>query len=245
MAKGAFSRFFAGAAYVTRGLGFVQKHKSLWPWVLAPALLTLVAAVTGGVFAWRWGASFIASHTAGHNFLIAWLIELILLLFAVGVSFVAYLVVSLVATAPFAGTLSERTEKLATGQLVAPEGFGKIIRSAMRSTGHLLIAMSIWLMITVTLLLIQWVVSPLAPFIWGANLVVTGIFLAYDAWDLSLARRDAAFGEKWSMVKKHFAESLGFGVAVALLLCVPGFGLLIPALAAVGGTLMYVELEKP
>src|SRR5581483_11454848 len=102
--KGAFSRFFGGASYVTRGLSFVQKHPSLWPWVLAPAVITLGAAMGGGAFAWRWGNQFVAAHTAGHNFLIAWLIGLLLLLFAVGVAFVAYLVVSLVATAPFAGT---------------------------------------------------------------------------------------------------------------------------------------------
>src|SRR4051812_19082345 len=62
--KGAFARFFAGAVYVTRGFSFARQHPSLWPWVLAPATLTLMAAIGGGAAAWRWGNAFVAAHTA-------------------------------------------------------------------------------------------------------------------------------------------------------------------------------------
>jgi len=242
--KGAVSRFFAGASYVTRGFSFAQAHPSLWPWVLAPAVLTLAAAAAGGAFAWRWGHAFVAAHTAGYGAILAFVVGLVLMVLAVGVAYVAYLAVSLVATAPFAGTLSERTEKLATGARVAPAGIAGVVRSAARSTGHLLIALSIWMAIEVVLLIVQWVVTPLAPLLWPLNLLVTAVFLAYDAWDLSLSRREASFAVKWGTLKKHLAESLGFGVATALLLCIPGFGLLVPALAAIGGTLMFVELER-
>ena len=94
------------------------------------------------------------------------------------------------------------------------------------------------------LFVLQFFVAPLAPFIWVASFFLTALFLAYDACDLPLSRRDFAFGAKWSYVNRHLAESLGFGAVVALLLAIPGFGLVVPAIAAVGGTLLFLELEK-
>jgi CysZ protein len=241
--KSGVGRFFAGMGYATRGFGFVSAHPSLWPWVLAPAVVTLAAAVFGGAAAWHWGQRFIDSHVAQHH-LLGWLIGFLLFIVSIGVAYVAYLAVSLVATAPFAGTLSERTEKLATGELVTPEGVGAILRAALRSTWHVTIAVAVWLAVEAVLMVVHWVAAPLTPLVWIGNLYVTALLIAFNAWDLSFARRDARFADKWGALKRHFAESLGFGVAVALLLCVPGLGLLIAPLAAVGGTLMFVELER-
>jgi CysZ protein len=236
--------FFRGMGFVGRGLGFVLSNKSLWPWVAAPVLLTALVTILSvwGVF--RWGDGFVERHAAGHFFLFAWLLKLVLYVLLVGVAFVAVLVTSSVATAPFAGTLSEKTERLATGQAPTQHGVGAILRESLRSTAHTIVVMLIYLPIAAALFLIQFFVAPLAPFVWIFSLWVTGTVLAYDAFDLPLSRRDKKLGEKWAYLRAHKGDALGFGVAVALLLCVPGFGFFIPAVAAVGGTLLYVEIEK-
>jgi CysZ protein len=157
---------------------------------------------------------------------------------------VAFLVASMVATAPFAGTLSEKSEKLARGDAPTQHGLGPIVREAVRSTLHTLVSVTIYLTCAIVLFFLQFFVSVLAPFIWVASLFLSGTFLAYDAFDLPLSRRDAKFGRKWAYIGEHTAEALGFGVVVALLIAVPGLNLIVPAIAAVGGTLLFLDLER-
>ena len=59
-----------------------------------------------------------------------------------------------------------------------------------------------------------------------------------------LSRRQASFADKWRFVAAHLADALGFGTAVALAMAVPGLGLIVPPAAAVGATLLYVDLTR-
>jgi uncharacterized protein involved in cysteine biosynthesis len=241
---GAFTRFFRGAGFFGKGWRFVLDQKGLWPWVIAPTLLTLAITVGGVWSSWAWGQAYIAARTAGHGAFYAAILKFFLFLFVVSVGYVAFLVTSLIAAAPFVGTLSERTEKLATGAAVVPHGFAHIVQEAARALGHTLLTLTLYLVFSSVLFLLQFFVAPLAPFVWVGSFFLTALFLGYDAWDLPLSRRGASFGEKWGYVGRHLAESLGFGAAVALLLAIPGFGLVVPAVAAVGGTLLHLDLEK-
>jgi CysZ protein len=235
--------FFHGASFVGKGFGFIMDHKALWPWAAAPALLTGLVTVLGTWAFYRWATGFVEQQTAGHNWFIAGLLWILLVVFVIGIAFVAFLVTSLIATAPFAGQLSERTEKLATGSAVTQHGLGHIIKEALRSVWHTLITMSMFVTFSVVLFALQFFISPLAPFVWVFGLFVTGTFLAYDAFALPQERRDKSFGDKWGYVGSHKGEALGFGVTVALLMLVPGLGLVVPAVAAVGGTLLYLDME--
>jgi CysZ protein len=237
------SRFFAGAAYLFRALAFVRSHARLWGWVVAPATLTAAVAGTLGWEAWHWAHALVDRYTVGHGAFVAAVVDVLLFILAVGVFYVGFLVVSVVACAPFAGILSERTEKLATGRVVAPTG-ARALGAMLRSTVHVMWSLFIYLAIAAPLFLAHFFVPPLAPFTIVANLLLTAVFLAYDAWDLPLSRRDLAFRAKWATLKRHQAESLGLGLAAAALLAVPGFNLIVPPLAAVAGTLMFVELER-
>jgi uncharacterized protein involved in cysteine biosynthesis len=242
--KGAFSRFAKGAGYFGKGFSFVLGNRALWPWVIAPTLLTGALTIGGSYAAYRWAQRFIDAHTAGHGAIITAILTFLLFIFVAGVAYVAFLATSLLATAPFAGILSEKTEKLKAGEAPAPKGFVANVREGVRSTVHTLVSVSIYLCIAVVLFALQFFIAPLAPFVWVASLFITGTFLAYDAFDLPLSRRNASFGDKWGYVGTHTAEALGFGVVVALLLFIPGFGLVVPAVAAVGGTLLYLDIPR-
>ena len=241
--KGAGARFFWGAGFFGRGLSFVLGHKRLWPWVLMPSLLTGAAVFFGTMAAWRWANAFIDARLAGHGAFVAALLWVVLFLFVVSMGYVAFLVTSMLATAPFAGPISERTEKLHTGQVIAVEGIGAILRNTVRGLGHTVLELSLYIGITLALLFLQLFLSPLAPFIWILNVIITGYFFAFDAYDLTLGRRGKNFGQKWAFLGAHTAEGLGFGVTIALLLVVPGLGLFVPAIAACGSTLLFLEIE--
>lgn len=236
-------RFFKGAAYFGRGLSWVMKHRALWPWVLMPTLLTGTLTVLGAMWAWQWAKGFVALHTAGHSAIITAILTFLMYVFVAGMGYVAFLVTSLIATAPFAGTLSERTEKLSRGAAITQQGIARVVREAVRATLHTCISLSLYLVLAAVLFFVQFVAAPIAPLVWLLSVLLTAIFLAYDAFSLPLERRDASFGRKWGFVGKHTPESLGFGVVVALVLAIPGFGLIVPAVAAVGGTLLFLDLE--
>jgi CysZ protein len=230
----------SSAGTLFRALRFVQGRPSLWGWVAAPALLTGVIAGLGGWSMWHWGSALIDRQTAGHGVWMGAILGFLLFILALGVAYVCFLAVSLIATAPFAGFISEKTEKLATGAIVTPRGF---FGNAVRSLVHVILSLVIYLTIAASLFAAQFFLPALAPFVWLANLLLTATFLAWDAWDLPLGRRDRTFGQKWATLGRHRAESLGLGLAAALLLVVPGFGLVVPPLCAVAGTLLFVELE--
>ncbi len=236
---GAFTRYFRGAGYFGRAVSFVGEKK-LWGWILLPSLLTAAATIGGTWYAWHRAQAFIAAYTAGHNAFFAWLLSIVLFFVALGVGVVAYFATSLLATAPFAGPLSARVEALATGAPPPKESFGH----AVSAVGHTLLWVFLYLLCSLIILVAQFILSPLAPFLAVFGFFVTAKFLAYDCLDLPLSRRGMSFGEKWAYVGRHGADTLGFGSVVALLAFVPGLGLVVPSLAAVGGTLLYLDLER-
>lgn len=237
---GAMARFFRGASYFGRGLGFVFGERGLWPWVVAPTLLTTAVTVGLSVFAYRWADAFIAAHTAGHGAFVAFFIKLFLFLFVLAAGFVAFLVTSLVASAPFAGPLTARVESRVTG-VGPPKGS---VGESLRALGATLVSVAIYMLLAGAIVLLQLVVSPLAPFLGILGFCVTAKFLAFDNLDFPLSRRLKTFGEKWDWIGRHRAETNGFGAVVALLSFVPGFGLLVPTVAAAGATLLYLDLER-
>lgn len=235
-------RLWRGAAAFGRGLGFCARHPSLWPWLCAPALLTLAVTILGAGATWSFAHGVVARHLAGGaiSSALLWLLALGL---AIAIGYLAFLVVSVVATAPFAGAISERSERIVRGSAPGPEGIFAAAVEGVRDLVHTLFSLAIYLAGAVVLLAAHFVVPPAAPFASAAAIVWTGVFFAYDAFDLPLSRRRASFAGKWSWMRRHGAETLGFGVAGALLQAVPLLNLFVPAVAASAGTLLYLDLE--
>jgi CysZ protein len=73
---------------------------------------------------------------------------------------------------------------------------------------------------------------------------LTAIFLGYDYMDFCMARREWSFSRKWRALKDNRALALGLGGGLALVMLVPILGLLSLPMAAVGGTLLFCDLER-
>lgn len=238
------TRFFRGMGYFGRGWRVAFGTGALLPWVLLPALLTVVVSGGGAWLTWHWAAALVQRHAAGHGALWGAVVWVVVALLVLATAYVLYVASCLLATAPFAGLLSEGAERVATGQPVAEATWGQTATLAARGLGHSILAVLCYLAIAVPLFVLQWLVSPLAPVIWVLGVVQAALFFAFDGFNEPLHRRGAGFGDKWRFIGAHLAESLGFGVGVALLMMVPFFSIIVTPVAIVGGTLLYLDLAK-
>jgi CysZ protein len=204
--------------------------------------VTVVVAGGGTYFAYQWAHEFVARHSAGHGAIWGAIVWLLVWMFVLATAYVLYVASCLLATAPFAGVLSERAELAHTGEKVPRQTWREIAGLSARGIGQAILGICLYLAIAVPLFILHWTVPVLAPFIWVAGVVQTALFFAFDGFYEPLHRRGASWGGKWSFIGKHLAESLGFGTGVALLMAVPFFSIIVTPVAVVGGTLLYLEL---
>jgi CysZ protein len=239
------ARFFAGMGFFGRGWRFAFARAPLLPWVVLPALITAVVTVGGAWAAAHAVGGWLRAHVGSHGSLVDALVWIGVLLVAGAAAYVLYVASCVLATAPFAGVLSERAEQLATGAPAERRGLGREVALALRGAGQAILGVILYLSIAVPLFVVHWLVPTLAPFLWVASLLQAALFFAYDALYEPLHRRGAGFGAKWRFIGAHLSESLGFGLAVALAMMVPLVSVVVAPVAIVGGTLLYVELTAP
>ncbi|MGZ3438754.1 MAG: EI24 domain-containing protein [Polyangia bacterium] len=236
------ARFFRGMGYFGRGWRVAFGSGRVVPFVLLPALVTVVVAGGGSWLVYRQATEFVARHSAGHGALWGAIVWLFVTIFVLATAYVLYVASCLLATAPFAGILSERAEHVHTGQKVAPQTWGQMATLSARGLGQAILGVMLYLAIAVPLFVVQWFVPVIAPVVWVAGVVQAALFFAFDAFNEPLHRRGTSFGGKWSFINTHLAESLGFGTGVALLMMVPFLSIIVTPVAIVGGTLLYLDL---
>src|SRR5262245_38626586 len=120
------ARFFRGMGYFGRGWRVAFGHSRVVPFVLLPAAVTVVVAGGGTWFAYQWAHEFVARHSAGHGALWGAIVWLLVWMFVLATAYVLYVASCLLATAPFAGALSERAEHVHTGEKVPPQTWREI-----------------------------------------------------------------------------------------------------------------------
>ena len=236
------ARFFRGMGYFGRGWRVAFGHGRVVPFVLLPAAITVAVAGGGSFLAYRWAVDFVARHSAGHGALWGAIVWLFVVVFVLATAYVLYVASCLLATAPFAGVLSERAEHAHTGEKVPPQTWREMIALSLRGLGQAILGVLLYLAIAVPLFAVQWLVPVLAPAVWIAGVVQAALFFAFDAFNEPLHRRGQSFSGKWSFIGTHLAESLGFGTGVALLMMVPFLSVIVTPVAIVGGTLLYLDL---
>src|SRR5438477_730274 len=101
---GAYTRFFRGAGFLGKGLGFALDKPSLLALTLAPLTLTGVVAIGGAIAFWRWAHAWAVAHAG------AFFGTILLVAIVMSVGLFLFVAASFIATAPFAPMLSSRTE---------------------------------------------------------------------------------------------------------------------------------------
>jgi CysZ protein len=237
-------RFFSGMGAFGRGWRFAFSRGGLAAWTLLPALISVVITVAGTAAAAHFVGAWLGSYGSGRGAVMGALVWIGVALAAAAAAYILYVASCVLATAPFAGVLSERTEKLATGGPLPESSLGRELGLALRGLGQAVLGLVCYLAIAVPLFVLHWAVPALAPLIWGLSLAEAALFFAYDAFNEPLHRRGMSFGAKWAFIRAHLAESLGFGTAVALVMMIPLVSVVVVPVAVIGGTLLFLELGK-
>jgi CysZ protein len=238
------ARFAKGMRFFGRGFRVAFGRGELVPFVLAPALLAVAVTTGGTALARRSIEGFVASrwpHPGTGAGIVIWLATGLAML---GVGYILYNVSCILATAPFAGVLAERAHHVATGEKIAPRKFSATLASSFWGAWHAVIVAVMYLSLSLSLFVAQWILLPLLPLVWMLTLIQSAYFFAFDAFNEPLHRARTSFAGKWRFVFAHGAESLGFGVAVALCMMLPLVSLVVAPVAVVGGALLHVELSR-
>jgi CysZ protein len=232
---------------VGRGFDFLKRHPSLWKWVVAPSLITLllligavigVAALTEPLVTWA------TSHLPSFLETIAGVILTIVVVAGLSLAaLLAFVSVAGMVAGPFNELLSEAVEARLTGVPGAPFSLGSFTKGAALGIVHGLrrvVTSLVGIVLLFALGLIP-VIGTIAAGVIGLWLAGRGA--AYDAYDAVLSRRELAYADKLAYLDRHRSRSLGLGLTIAGMLLVPGLNLVALGLGAAGATLACHELE--
>ncbi len=219
----------AGLIDGVRGAAYLARHRSLWKWVAAPAIVVaLVAAVTLGWLVALLGAIGVVGWTS----------------LAIASATVIVTFASLIA-GPFNEMLSEAIEERETG--VSPPRFSiarflyelsiGILHAARRGAAYV---------VAIVALLAIGRFVPVA----GAALAAIGSawltawYAAYDSYDALWARRHWRYRAKTAYLREERWRTLALGAFVAVMLVVPGLNVVGLAIGSTGATLRVLSDER-
>jgi CysZ protein len=244
-----FARAFRGGGYLLKGWGFVGKHPGLFKHCLAPLAINLVVFVgvaIGLYFFYGDLVNLIWAKPASWFARIFWyLLYVFIFLLVMLIVYVAFFVVQAILSAPFNDLLSERVEHLAYGHEPPAFSWPRFTRVLGRTLAHETVKLGIWVGVMLPLFLLNLAIPVLGPLLFlGGGFFVTATFLGYNYMDYCMGRREWELGRKWRTLRANGALSFGFGAAIAGALLVPVLGILCVPMAAVGGTLLFCDLER-
>jgi CysZ protein len=237
-----------GVRDVGRGLAVLKAHPSLWKWLVAPAIISLVllaAAVVGVLHAVDPVVGWLAGHLPGWLASVAGTLLRLLVLAVLGIAglFVFTTVAGMIA-GPFNEVLSEHVEAVITGRPAPPFSLREFAHGAILGILHgirRLAAMLLGLALVFALGFVP-VIGTIAAVLLGIWFAATAA--SYDCYDAVLSRRAMAYRDKLAYLAHYRGRTLGLGLAVAGMLLVPGLNLIALGLGAAGATVAADALQR-
>ena len=243
------SRFLHGAGSITRGARYLARHPRLWTWVAIPYAITLALFAIGAWAAFTYFNDLVTWLT---SLVPAWLagvfeaVLYVLLASTLGLaSYFLFFAVAAVVAGPFNEFLAEAVEEQVTGRRSPRLSPGRVVRDVWRTIAHESRKILRYLFLLAILFVLSVVVPGVGWAIYAAGgAFLTARFAGYDVMDYTMARRGWTFQQKQEFLRRHRSATTGLGTAVALFLLVPIVGLLAYPIGAVGGTLLFLEIER-
>ncbi len=234
-----------GARDVGRGFAFLNQHRSLWGWVIAPAVVTLVLMVALAIGVVQlvdptvaWVVARLPGFLQGLVGSLLWLVMIVALGFGALLAFVA--VVGIVA-GPFNELLSEAVEARVTGGPAPRCSLAGFARGFVVGIAHGVRRLAIALLGFVLVFVLGFV-----PVIGTIVAVGLGFYfasraVAYDCYDAVLARSACSYDAKLAYLAERRGRTLSLGATVTALLFVPGVNLVALGVGAVAATLARLD----
>ena len=235
-----------GLGDLRRGFRFLQRHRALWAWIVAPALLTLallvglvvaVAALADPLVAW------LARHLpASLEPLGGWVLMAIVIVGLVLAALLLFVSLAGFVAGPFNELLSEAVEVRLTGRPGASFSLRDLPRGAVVGVAHGLRRLAVTVVSVAVLfgLGLFPVVGTIAAGVSAGWLAARAA--AYDCYDAVLSRRAMSYRAKLAFLDQHRGRSVGLGAGVAAMMVVPGLNLIALGIGAIGATIAAHEL---
>jgi CysZ protein len=225
---------------------FIRSHKVLWKYAAAPMIVsTVVLGIGYGVAYWLFFR--LMSPLAGGEwywqvlyYLLAAMVTVLLLM----TIFFVFTFVSTAIASPFNELISEKTEILVKGAFCdTPFSLVGLLRDSGRSIIHSLAVMGIYvgtLLLSLPLLLIPGLGELLFA---GVGVLLSSYLLAFEFLGFPMDRRHYSFTAKCRFLHSSPRSTLGFGLGNAVVATIPLVNILLLPAAAVGGTLLFLEID--
>lgn len=249
------TRFSLGFTAPIRGLRLLSRRPDLWPYVLLPVVITLLAIAGAAWGVWAWSATLLGWvvpwPTGGGGLWLVWmrgLWRLLAILFAVGlfaVLFVSAQLLGTVLSGPFHDRLSANIEdELGSAPADQATDWGTVVGDIAIGIAHSVLAFVLYAMVMTALFVIN-IVPVLGELLYVIlGTLGTSLLLARELFDYPLSRRRMGFVDKLRFVAERRWLALGIGLATTLMLAVPLLNLLMMSVAVAGATILYAEEQE-
>lgn len=237
--------FFDGVTALFGGLGFIVTTPRMWGWALIPTVVASGLFVgLGGLGVW--GGASLAERVVGES-VTAWAsagLWTLRVVFGLVGLIVAFLL-SISFAQPLSGfaldAIARRQEMSLSGRQWPDQPF---FASTVRALSVTLTALAISLPLLVILATITFFFPPASVITIPLKFLVTGLAVAYDFLDYPLGLRGAGVRVRLRFIADHFGAVLGFGASAALLLLIPGLGLILLPFGVAGATRLVVSSDQ-
>jgi len=241
-------RALAAFAYPLRGLrsawGDARLRALAWP----PAVFfcgalvgTAVACVKG------FGAlsALVWARPAGAWLVLWYPLQVFLALALAVAALFAVLVVQAIFTAPWNDALSERVERLRTGQGGPPSSVRQLLGDVGRTIQIELGKLALYVGVMLPLFVLSSLVPVVGPVVFAfVGWISTALFFAFDYMDWPMSRRGWGFRRRIAFLRGDLASAMGFGTGCWLLLFLPVVNVFFVAGAVTGGTNLFLDLSE-
>ena len=237
-----FPRYMHGLRSPLRGLGLLREHKKLWLWVFPPAiintLITLLALVMVVMLSWvlidwvwpMYGSSF-------WQWVYKITVSIAIVLGVIGLTAVAWLILTSVCVGFLLSILAERVEK--TLGLAEEEVYEiSLVREGIEAA----LETSVVVTIHAAAFLAQFVPVIGTAVSVPAVLITDAFVFGWEIMSYPMGVRGLTLKQRAAFIRKHRPETVGLGTTVLPTAIIPIVGGLVMCFATIGAVLLYRDL---
>ncbi len=238
--------FVHGLGDPWRGVVFLLRNASLWPWATLPFVLSLAVYILIFALGWHYGHGWFESTFYGQGktwAALGMLIEIIFWILAALLAAFAFIPVATLIANPFNDLLSERTEWIYRGEQAVAFSFSRMFRALwVGLVGEIrrFIKVIVLLLLAYALLLIPVAGAFLSS---AASMMITLSFLSLEYTSFSMDRRIYTWEQKKEFLRNHRARTWGFSAMTLAILTIPIVNALFIPISAIAGTLLFCDTE--
>ena len=221
----------------------IIKHPSLIIWSLFSALITgvLFVLLIATAFYFNEYLMILLEEMIDSSWvsILQWIIRIVLVIIIPVITYFAFTTVGILISIPILDIISEKTEKIITGENSVDFSFFKIVLAGLKSSVLFTIKKIFILIISLPLLLI--------PFLgWIIFFLINSNFATFEFLDITMARKGWEYKYKKAFIKKNisFSERILFGAVIYGLLLIPFLNLFVYPIATIAGTIYFLRINS-